>query len=416
MCGGGKKAGRPAFAAVILAAGFSSRMKAFKPLMQTGGITALERLVGSVRQAGIDDIVVVTGYNRELLLPALERAGAVEANNPGYASGMFSSIKAGIERASSLYGDASGFFLMPVDCPLIDSDTVKKLEERIADGESRESSCNFYVPVFEGKKGHPLYIPACYAREICTYEGEGGLKAITDRYWDRMVRVPVDAEGCLLDMDTPEGYEEILAFLEAGCRREPLESLAAGRRIFLVRHGQTRQHAEKMFIGQYDVPLSDEGRRQMEATAKEMSALKPYVKTIYSSDLDRSAESAEILNGVIYESCAKVMEKRGLREISLGLWDGVPVRMVKEGYPEQYERRGRDMFAFKTGNRAENFYDMQYRAVKTLRGILESDESEDIVIVAHSGVIRALENNLKGLRVDDPWETLPKGGFRVVKV
>ena len=61
---------------------------------------------------------------------------------------------------------------------------------------------------------------------------------MTDRHWDRMVRIPVDDEGCLLDMDTLEGYAEIQEFLKAGRRREDVVSLAEGRRIFLVRHAQ----------------------------------------------------------------------------------------------------------------------------------------------------------------------------------
>ena len=86
---------------------------------------------------------------------------------------------------------------------------------------------------------------------------------------------------------------------------------------------------------------------------------------------------------------------------------------IREAEPELYERRGRDRFNFKTGNGSENFYDMQYRAVAALREILAEDFARNIVIVAHSGVIRALENNLKGLRVDDDWQPLEKGGIRI---
>ena len=117
---------------------------------------------------------------------------------------------------------------MPVDCPLIDSGRHKE-NDRENRGQHRKNRSDFYVPVFEGKKGHPLYIPGEYADEISRYEGGGGLKAVTDRHWDRMVRIPVDDEGCLLDMDTLEGYAEIQEFLKAGRRREDVVSLAEGR-------------------------------------------------------------------------------------------------------------------------------------------------------------------------------------------
>jgi len=105
-----------------------------------------------------------------------------------------------------------------------------------------------------------------------------------------------------------------------------------------------------------------------------------------------------------------------LQEISLGAWDGMPVREVKEKYPDEYERRGKDMFAFKIGNKAENFYDVQYRAVKALRKILETDDSQNIVLVSHSAVIRAIENNLKGMSVNDPWDQIGKCAYRILEL
>ena len=400
------------FAAVILAAGYSSRMKDFKPLLPVGGSTALEMLVGSVRAAGINDITVVTGYCRERLTPAICGLGVVEAYNGDYASGMFSSIKAGLRQAADSFSGAEGFLLMPVDCPLIDSATIAAVAEAAREG--GENGRDFYVPVFEGKKGHPLFIPAAYVDEICSWSGRGGLKAVTDRHWERMKRIPVSDEGCLLDMDTPAGYREILEFLAAGRKRPSLESLAAGRRFFFVRHGQTRQHDEKMFIGQYDVPLSDEGREQIRRTAAQLALCRPETDVIYTSDLVRARESAEILNEAAFGGKARIAGCSGLREISLGEWDGRPVREIRETYPAEYERRGSDIFTFKTGNGAENFYDMQYRAVKELRRILQADRSRDIVIVTHSGVIRALENNLRGMRVDDGWQQIQKGDYRKV--
>ena len=196
--------------------------------------------------------------------------------------------------------------------------------------------------------------------------GQDGLKAITDKYWDRMDRVPVNEEGCIMDMDTPEGYDKIVRFVEMGFERTKLSVITAGRRFILVRHGQTRQHAEPMFIGQYDVSLDDEGRAQMRKAGKEIVELlqKHYAEdaktdffgnviekdmpdwsnTVFCSDLDRAVESAEILaralkeggamvedeeNG-IFPSGVRVEPLKGLREIDLGSWDGRPIREVKE--------------------------------------------------------------------------------------
>ena len=255
-------------------------------------------------------------------------------------------------------------------------------------------------------------------QEICSYDGAGGLKAVTDKYWDRMVRIPVSDEGCLLDMDTQESYSELLEFYRSGCVRKDLQELACGRHIALVRHGETMQHAEKMFIGQYDVPLNEKGRMQIVQSAEQLAADFACPRVIYASDLSRTMESAEIILRTFREKnngkYPEIVKEPGLREINLGKWDGQPVSRIKAEFPEEYRRRGEDMFIFKTGNKSENFYDLQYRAVKTLRKILENDDSKEIIIVAHSGVIRALQNNLEGKRVNDEWTPVPKGGFVVI--
>lgn len=403
-------------AAVILSAGYSSRMKRFKPLLKIGETTAVQKLVRSVKDAGIGRIVTVTGYSRELLRPVLDSEGCIEAYNADYDSGMFSSIKTGISKARELYPDAAGYLVMPVDCPLISAETVRTVAEHAGHDSGGE---DFFVPVFEGKKGHPLFVPKFYAEEICSYDGPGGLKAVTDKYWDRMVRIPVSDEGCLLDMDTQESYSELLEFYRSGCVRKDLQELACGRHIALVRHGETMQHAEKMFIGQYDVPLNEKGRMQIVQSAEQLAADFACPRVIYASDLSRTMESAEIILRTFREKnngkYPEIMKEPGFREINLGKWDGQPVSRIKAEFPEEYRRRGEDMFIFKTGNKSENFYDMQYRAVKTLRKILENDDSKEIIIVAHSGVIRALQNNLEGKRVNDEWTPVPKGGFVVIE-
>ena len=475
------------FGAVILAAGLSSRMDDFKPLLYVDGRTAIAGLVETLRGAGVDDILVVTGHNRDKLFPEMDRLRVEEAYNEDYEAGMFTSIKSGLAKAREVWREKTGVFLVPVDCPLISIETIRAVGSTASNtvtGESDHQSCGsgdkvpdqvgsagtpaaaepFIVPTFEGKKGHPLLIPMSRIEEILAYDGPSGLKGVTDRDPHGMIRVPVKDEGCVMDMDTQKGYEEIVAFVQKGFRRDKLPVLAGRKRVILVRHGQTMQHDEPMFIGQYDVALSDEGRVQaaeaaekiMDIIAPDLAASRSWVEgvsigkeplppleKIYCSDLVRAKETAEIIAGKIRERSAPTTSSKnespqedmnlmgmspvakkieldpvlvpmeGLREISLGEWDGRPIDEIRREYPHEYERRGKDIFTFKTGNRSENFYDLQYRAVKALRQILASDDSRNIVIVAYSGVIRAIENNLKGLRVDDDWAPIARGEVRI---
>ncbi|MEA4923072.1 MAG: histidine phosphatase family protein [Eubacteriaceae bacterium] len=388
-------------AGVILAAGYSSRMGAFKPLLPLGGKTVIETVIDSATDAGIEDIVVVTGYDHEKLEKFLKKKAPKvrTAFNPDHDEGMFTSIKAGL-RAMDRAMD--GCFIMPVDCPVFGSDVLKKI--------IRQAEEDFAVPVYMGKKGHPLFVPSAYWEEIISYDGPGGLKGVTDKCFEKMKRIPVDTEGVVLDMDDPAGYEEVKRFADHGSGPS-LREMAAGRRIFLIRHGQIRQHREKIFLGRTDEPLSEEGRRQAEDACRKLAEMRSeYGKDtdrVYSSSLRRAMETAELLKA------GRAIPEDGLAEMSLGSWDGRFISEIKEKYPEQYEMRGRNIFSFKTGNGSENFYDVQYRAVKAMKRILEADGRKEIIIVAHKGVLRAIENNLYGKSVDDDWKEIKNCEIRM---
>lgn len=383
--------------AVILAAGYSSRMGAFKPGLHIGDETVISRLVGSFRAAGISDIVVVSGHNRQELWSLINGLEVTESYNENYPKGMFTSIQAGVQKTDKAL---RGFFLIPVDCPLLEAETIDLLVSNIRDDSS------FVVPCYRGKKGHPLYIPMKYRDEILSCDGNGGLKAITDKYDDQMIRIETGRESTVMDMDTPAAYEELKSFYQRGMKSESLAELAKGRCFYLIRHGQPQQHRDKIFLGQTDVPLSDEGRKQAE---KARAALPVGIRRIYSSDLKRALQTAEIIGG-------QIIATKGFREMNLGSWDGRYIEDIKREFSELYQKRGRNLFAFKTGNKAENFYDLQYRTVKSLIDILKTDSSPEIFIVAHSGVIRCIETNLRGGSVEDEWQKPDTGQIRVVRL
>lgn len=389
--------------ACILAAGFSSRMGAFKPLLPLGDRTVIERAITVFRAAGVKTIVVVTGYNREALLPVLEREAVTEAFNPHFEEGMFTSIQTG---TAAMPRGLDGFFLMPVDCPLITESVLDVLKQGFEPD-------RFAVPCYRGKKGHPLLIPASYWEEILQYHGRGGLKSITDREFEKMKRIPVNMEGVVMDMDTPQAYEEIRDYLKRGCESESLEKAARGRRFFLVRHGQIHQHREKIFLGQTDVPLSLEGEEQAKAAGDRLAEFALHTNRIYSSDLMRASQTAKIMQERM--GLDRLILDRGLREMNLGLWDGKFISEIKQQFPQEYEKRGENLMAYKLGPGSENFYDLQYRAVKKLIHILKKDNCQDVILVAHSGVLRALNNNLYGGDVSDEWEPVGTGKVRIIQ-
>lgn len=425
---------------LILMAGYSSRMGAFKPLLPIGDVTAVERVSSTLKNAGVTRIIGVTGFQRERLSSIFASEGILEAYNPDFDQGMFTSIKAGIAKAME-GSPTEGFFLMLVDSPLIPPEVLELILR-----EHEKNPEAFIVPCFRGKKGHPLFIPAQYGPEILAYDGEGGLKAITSRHEDRLTRLEVGTEAVVLDMDTPEGYQEILEYYEdhlkeargpvgqrsAGDEANPgLEEELKGKRLFLVRHGEIRQHKEKIFLGQTDIPLSEKGREQAASAAEELKRYGVSANRIYASDLSRAMETAEIIRDSLNLRAVEddqgggnqnvtVIPEPRFREMALGEWDGRYISEIREKHPEEYRKRGENLLTYKYGNGSENFYDLQYRVIKGFQGILKTereaeDKERDIVIVSHSGVIGVILSNLRHTDLKSELEgRIPNGGVAVL--
>jgi len=185
-------------AAIILSAGYSSRMGEFKPLLPFGDATILERDITLFRDAGIRDIRVVIGHRAAELLPRVERLRARPVMNGRYADGMFSSVTAGV---ASLGDEVEAFFLLPVDIPLVRPQTVSLLAESFTRGEGA-----ILYPSFLGRRGHPPLIAARYRKEIIAWDGEGGLKGFLSLHDAKAVSIETEDEGILLDMDTVAEY------------------------------------------------------------------------------------------------------------------------------------------------------------------------------------------------------------------
>jgi molybdenum cofactor cytidylyltransferase len=189
-----------AFSALILCAGRSSRMGAFKPLLRLGEETLLERTVRLFRETGITDVTAVLGHRAECALPILKRYGVRPALNDRYDEGMFSSLQAGVR---SLDRSCRAFFVLPVDIPLVRPETLRVLMDAFREG---VAACR---PCFRGRHGHPPLIASALIPAIEEFDGPGGLRALLLRFTKQTVDVAVEDQGILLDVDTREEYEAV---------------------------------------------------------------------------------------------------------------------------------------------------------------------------------------------------------------
>ena len=185
--------------AVIVAAGMSSRMGAFKPMLQIGSISVAKRIISTLQQAGAELVVVVTGNNADLLEKHLAKTGAVFVRNESYESTqMFESAKIGLEYIKD---KCDRVLFTPVDVPLFTAQTVSRLIELDAD---------FAIPACDGAEGHPLLLKSSIIDSILVYSGTEGLRGALEYSGATKSRLEVADEGVLFDMDTPSDYAELV--------------------------------------------------------------------------------------------------------------------------------------------------------------------------------------------------------------
>jgi len=192
---------RNKIAALVLAAGYSSRMVDFKSLLTLGGFKVIERAIHTFRHAGIMDITVVVGHRADELIPILDRLEVRHIFNESYDAGMFSSIVKGVQ---SFQTETEGFFLLPGDMPLVKSHTVRLLGRAF-----NRVKADVVYPVFQKHRGHPPLIAAnCFA-DILSGNGRRGLRQILEHHEGKAYEIEVLDEGILLDLDTREDYQKI---------------------------------------------------------------------------------------------------------------------------------------------------------------------------------------------------------------
>lgn len=190
--------------AIILAAGYSSRMGDYKPLMRLGPYRAVEHAVRCFLQAGVCDIRVVVGFRAEELIEVVESLGARAVFNPNFEQGMYSSVQAGVR---TLEQDVQAFFVLPVDQPLISYNTVEKILDCSLQGQH-----GIVYPVFNGRRGHPPLISTRYKDKILHGAYQDGLRGLLNLYEHEAFDIEVRDQAVLLDMDTQEDYHYLLNY------------------------------------------------------------------------------------------------------------------------------------------------------------------------------------------------------------
>jgi broad specificity phosphatase PhoE len=180
--------------------------------------------------------------------------------------------------------------------------------------------------------------------------------------------------------------------------------------MFLVRHAESTWNRQKKIQGQKDPHLSPYGKKEARSLAKRFKGLS--FDAVYSSPLRRACETAESIVGKKVDLAVE----EGLKEISLGNWEGKTLAQIRKKYGEAFDR-----WAVRPTRinipRGEDFKKFVSRVKRTLRAIERKHEEGNVLVVCHGGVISTYATAVLNLPPDDVWcLTVKNASLTIVEI
>lgn len=154
--------------------------------------------------------------------------------------------------------------------------------------------------------------------------------------------------------------------------------------VYLARHGETDWNLKGLIQGHTDIPLNETGKKQAFELAAAIKDKGISIRKIYSSDLQRARETAEIAAQVLLVETEAL---KGIQEVNLGRWEGYTWKQVRELFPDEY-RKWYNNRRYEVPPEGESYEQVLQRVVPVLSRI--SSEEENVLVVVHSAVIMAL--------------------------
>lgn len=172
-----------------------------------------------------------------------------------------------------------------------------------------------------------------------------------------------------------------------------MDSLNNTINIFLVRHCEPEKAGiSNICLGRRDIPLSEKGKKEAKHLARYF--IGQDIKHFYSSPLKRAMDTASVISN-------DVIISNNFYELDVGKWDGLSFDEIKKRYPEEYEKRGRDLenYVIEGG---ESMAMCKKRAMQELHNIIDKSLG-DILIVTHLGVIRAIISSITKVSIESTF-------------
>jgi molybdenum cofactor cytidylyltransferase len=187
-------------AAVLLAAGRSQRMRAFKPLLPFGKQTVIESSINYLLNGGVETVVVVLGHRAEEVQQQIQNLPVKFALNRAFGSEMNASIAVGVLQ---LPATTEATLIALADHPAVPPSVVSTLISEWKKGGE------LLVPTHQNRGGHPVLIDLRYRTELENLDPKRGLKSIFEAHQNEVKRIPVASPFIARDMDTWDDYQAL---------------------------------------------------------------------------------------------------------------------------------------------------------------------------------------------------------------
>jgi len=202
--GGGSERAEPRIAAIVLAAGRSTRMAPRNKLLElVDGVPMVRRAAMTALASRARPVLVVTGHMREDVSAALAGLDVQITHNPRYAEGLSTSLAAGIR---ALPAGLDGALIALGDMPGVRSDHLDRLIASFAPQEGRAICISMHA----GKRGNPVLFAAEFFAELKEITGDTGARYLIGRHQEQIAEVEMDSAAVLMDVDTPEALAALV--------------------------------------------------------------------------------------------------------------------------------------------------------------------------------------------------------------
>lgn len=192
----------PRFGAIILAAGLSSRMGDFKILLPwTDGQPILWHVVSKYVALNINPILIVTGRDAERVQDTVVGLPVACVHNPDYVTGeILSSVKTGLR---AMPDDVDATFINPADMPRIPQSIIQTMQETY-------QPQHIVAPRYQGQRGHPILLDKAFWQAMLDLPAEGAPRDVVKANRQSLRFVESDDDGVIIDIDTPDTYQQEL--------------------------------------------------------------------------------------------------------------------------------------------------------------------------------------------------------------